>query len=144
MIDQGEEKKPLTPSGHLVPPKKPRSVTRQCTDAVLDLFTRKFGHRPAWGPPDWVQVSDLFRRKPDVTLDDFQRRYAIFLGSTDPFHQKQFGSLKYFCAHYDSFLKAVSDEPARPRESYAEERRAKNKEVINKALGRSPAQPTAH
>jgi hypothetical protein len=71
--------------------------------ATTSFLTLK-GQNPAWAKADYAQLSGLFGRKRDLTLQEFQRRWDNYAGSTDSFIASQGLSLRFFCSQFDRFL----------------------------------------
>jgi hypothetical protein len=59
----------------------------------FESFQRHYGGKPDWGPADYRQLADLFKRKNDLTVESFQAHWDGYITTDDPFHRKQGGSL---------------------------------------------------
>lgn len=86
------------------------------------VFEEKFRQKPTWTAKDFVQLADLFKRRPELTLAEFMRRWKFYMASTDPFFAKRGFSLAYFCASFDSFLAGpVHGKPGAVKKSMAQQ-----------------------
>jgi hypothetical protein len=106
---------PLVPGGHThkAPTYKAKEkATNPEATTPLDMakiyattsFLTLKGQNPAWGKADDAQLSGLFGRKRDLTLQEFQRRWDNYARSTDSFIASQGLSLRFFCSQFDRFL----------------------------------------
>lgn len=68
-------------------------------------FEAKYGSKPSWQGKDWKALKGLLASNPSLGLEELQARWQNYLSSTEAFTVKQGGSLSYFCAHADSFIK---------------------------------------
>jgi hypothetical protein len=71
---------------------------------AIKAFEEKLGQRPTWTKRDFVQLTSLFNRRPELTLAEFSRRFRNYLESTEQFIAKQGWGLNWFCCKFDSFL----------------------------------------
>jgi len=93
-------------------------------DFAFKSFEGKFGQKPAWAKKDFVQLADLFKRRPELTLEEFSRRWNAYLDSTEGFICRQGWSLAYFCSKFDSFIAGpIHDRGAAPKKSAAAQAR---------------------
>ena len=87
-----------------VPPKE-RSVLTECRDFSFGDFTMRMHQKPSWATKDYVQLTALFKRKPDLTELEWKSRWKRFAESADPFDIKMGLSLGFFCTNFDRFIK---------------------------------------
>jgi hypothetical protein len=73
-------------------------------DFAFQTFEVKHGQKPAWAGKDFKNLKTLLGKNKTLTLEELQRRWTHYLGSTELFTVKQGGSLAYFCTHFDSFM----------------------------------------
>jgi uncharacterized protein YdaU (DUF1376 family) len=73
-------------------------------DFAYKTFEQKHGQRPTWAGRDFKALSALLASNKGLEPTELERRFRNYLGSTEPFTQKQGDSLAYFSAHTDSFL----------------------------------------
>ncbi|MBI4393350.1 MAG: hypothetical protein HY556_06090 [Euryarchaeota archaeon] len=91
-------------------PEKPAAPSpRAFTDLAVQLFLEKYEQQPTWDDKDFKQFHRLRKRRPELSLQEFERRYRIMLNSTDEFYQRQGGSLAFFCASFDRFIQAEEE-----------------------------------
>jgi hypothetical protein len=84
------------------PPADPRF--QPFLDFAFGAFEAKHSQKPTWTGKDYKTLSRLLAGNKGLGADELERRFRNYLGSTEPFTQKQGDSLAYFCAHVDSFL----------------------------------------
>jgi hypothetical protein len=84
-----------------------RPNQRAFSDRAIEMFNLRFGQKPTWSAKDYRQLADLLRLRQDLTLAEFERRYAIMLASEDRFVGQKHGSLLYFCTRFDEFIEPV-------------------------------------
>ena len=84
---------------------------RAAFDCARSAFSKKFSQPPSWGVKDRTQLKHLFKRREDLTLEEFKRRWDTYIKSNDRWikHTEGYG-LGYFCSKFDSFL----SDPAGP------------------------------
>ena len=82
---------------------------------AFDTFKVKSGNAPAWNTSDYTALTKLFKRIPNLSFEEFNRRWANFLYSEDPFEVKQGGRLRFFCANFDRFMREKKEETAHER-----------------------------
>jgi uncharacterized protein YdaU (DUF1376 family) len=99
---QSDPKAKKTPAAKPAPPADPRF--QPFLDFAFGAFEAKHGQKPAWNGKDFKALSTLLANNKGLGADELQRRFGNYLASTEPFTQKQGGSLAYFCARIDSFL----------------------------------------
>jgi uncharacterized protein YdaU (DUF1376 family) len=97
---QPQEKK--NPAAKPTPPPDPRH--KPFFDSAYEAFRMKHLQPPTWGGKHAKGLQLFLKGHPQVTLDEWQRRYRNFLASTDRFYQSQHGSLVIFVGHFDSFI----------------------------------------
>jgi hypothetical protein len=102
-------------------------------DIAIERFKDRFGQKPTWSAKDYRQLAELRKVRPDLSLDELERRYLIMLDAKDSFIEGKCGSLAYFCSHFDEFI-----EPIRRNdygtESKAERRTRKNIQAAREFL----------
>ena len=104
--------------------KKAHPAVAPARDFAFKAFEGRFGQKPNWTVKDFVQLADLFKRRPELTLAEFARRWKFYMASTDPFLAKRGFSLAYFCANFDSFLSGpVQGKPGGEKKSAAQQAR---------------------
>jgi hypothetical protein len=124
----------LEPSGALPP--TPLSETQEAnqrdfSDRAIQMFRSRFKQKPTWSVRDYKQLADLRKVRPDLTLEEFARRYGIMLGAQDSFIEAKRGSLAYFCSHFDEFIEPIRrNGHGHDRTSWAEERERRTHENI--------------
>lgn len=72
---------------------------------TTEAFKTKYGQPPTWSGKGYRNLGELLKRNPNVTVEELHRRWGNFMASTDDFTEKQRGSLAYFCASFDKFIK---------------------------------------
>lgn len=88
-------------------------------DFATETYRQKFNETPNWMKKDSAQLDGLFARKPDLTLEEFRRRWQFYLQSDSNFYRSQGYRLGFFCSH--SF-DALRDGPQNDRGREAEEK----------------------
>ena len=73
-------------------------------DFAYESFRAKHGVAPHWNGRDRKLLQEFLRNNREVTTDEFKRRWANFLTSTQKFFQEQGDSLGFFCSRFDSFI----------------------------------------
>lgn len=86
-------------------PAPPGSGLKLATEYAHKSFQKNYRSKPSWGPGAYKAIAALFGRMPDLTSEEFSRRWDNFMGSDDKFIADQGGSLMFFCSKFDSFLK---------------------------------------
>ena len=97
------EKQPTALNAPVGPPPQ-----QAYSDEGIRLFAAYYHQPPAWGKGHYVQLANLRKVRPDLVVSEFARRFQNFLTSPEEFHQKQGGSLAYFCSHFDQFMSPVA------------------------------------
>ena len=88
------------------------SETHEAWEYAKAGYVRRYQQEPDWAhKKHWNQLSALMTRKGKVFLPEFKRRWDRFMESTDQWHEKQHGSLGWFCGESDKF----ADDPRRAR-----------------------------
>jgi hypothetical protein len=64
----------------------------------------KYMQSPTWTAKHYKGLQLFLAKHPQITQDEWQRRYENFLASGDQFHLKQGGSLLYFVGNFDQFI----------------------------------------
>jgi phage replication O-like protein O len=93
-----------------------------CRDYAFSRYQDQHGgQKPNWTQADFVQLAALFRRKGDLSIETFCTHWDGYVTTDDPFHLKQGGSLRYFCANFDKFDPAILEvvSPKAKLEAYA-------------------------
>jgi hypothetical protein len=90
------------PAAKPVPPADPRF--QPFLDFAFGAFEAKHRQKPTWRDRDFKALSMMLASNRAIDAGELERRFGNYLGSTEPFTQKQGGSLAYFCDHVDSFL----------------------------------------
>jgi hypothetical protein len=75
-----------------------------CVKYVYENFTVRRGQAPTWFKKDFAQLALLLKKRTDLPIEEFVRRWDCYGMSLDPFVVKQGISLGYFCANFDKFL----------------------------------------
>ena len=78
-------------------------------------FEVKTGHSPCWNSNHRHALWE-FVQQYDLSLDEFKRRWDIFLASDDPFDLKQGFSLIWFCRNPDRYIQRVVAKSKREQE----------------------------
>jgi len=94
-----EESPALSSSNEVEPEKKIATLVAAAWDFAVGGYKDKFRESPNWFNRDRAELDALLGRKPELTLDEFRRRWTLFLKSTDPFYAKNGYSLAFFCKH---------------------------------------------
>jgi hypothetical protein len=115
------------------PPADPRY--QPFYDFAYQAFHTKHGQRPTWDDKDGANLKRLLRLQPQLTLEEFQRRFGNYLQSTEPFTRSHGDSLAYFVAAFDRFLDGPVLERAfaggnNGNESFDERRKRESLEAI--------------
>jgi hypothetical protein len=81
--------------------------------------------------------------QPQVTVEEWQRRFGHYLHSTERFVRNQGTSIAYFVTHFDSFKDGPILETDRlgAGEDFSARRRRRNKEALNAVFGPEPQTP---
>ncbi len=88
------------------------SETHEAWEYAKAGYVRRYQQEPDWAhKKHWNQLSALMTRKGKDFLPEFKRRWDRFMESTDQWHEKQHGSLGWFCGESDKF----ADDPRRAR-----------------------------
>jgi hypothetical protein len=101
--NQREEK---NPAAKPAPPPDPRH--KSFFDFAYEAFRMKYLQPPTWGGKHCKGLQLFLASHPQITQDEWQRRYENFLASSDQLHQKQRGSLLYFVGNFDQFIERTS------------------------------------
>jgi hypothetical protein len=123
------------PTGPGPPVEAPAGDNRAFSDCAAVLFEKRYGQKPTWTRADYVQLTAMRKANPSLSLAEFARRFENYLYSADPFHEKQGGSLRYFCSRPDSFIGRSNDRTL----NKAQERSRSNARAIEYAIARSEA-----
>jgi hypothetical protein len=83
--------------------KKSATVVAAARDFAVESYRKRFNETPNWFQKDYAQLEGLFKRKTELTLDEFKRRWIFYLKSTDPFYTKNGFALGFFCKMFDAF-----------------------------------------
>jgi hypothetical protein len=67
-------------------------------------YRTKRSQPPTWGGKDRAHLKQFLKDNPSVNLEEWQRRWTHYAGSTEAFTAKQGDSLAYFCSKFDSFI----------------------------------------
>jgi hypothetical protein len=70
---------------------------------AYEAFRTKHGQPPTWRGKEGANLKSFLAEQTHVTAEEWQRRFANYLGSTDAFICKQGHSLSYFTANFDKF-----------------------------------------
>ncbi len=73
---------------------------RQLTDALVEIYRRKYDERPTWYAKDYKALDDLARR---LGSDDILRRFEHYLKDDSDFYKGH--RLSLFCSHADRWLR---------------------------------------
>jgi hypothetical protein len=133
-LETGEKRKKKNLAAKIAPPADPRfGIFR---DIAYEAYRAKHGQPPTWNGKDWASLKRFLAAQPQVTLEEFERRFGNYMQSTEQFTRSHGDSLAYFVAAFDRFL----DGPVLERafaggknghyESFDERRKRKSMEAI--------------
>ena len=124
------------PTSKAAAPADPRF--KPVLDFAFEAFAQKHGQKPTWGARDFKALSAMLASNRSLDAAELERRFRNYLGSTDPFTQKQGGSLAYFSAHVDSFLVGPILEPQKGGQNKEDNAVHSSAAAFWKALGVNP------
>jgi hypothetical protein len=101
-IEKRESREEKTLASKTAPPADPRH--KPFFGFAYEAFRMKYLQPPTWGAKHCKGLQLFLASHPQITQDEWQRRYENFLASGDQFHQKQSGSLLYFVGNFDQFI----------------------------------------
>lgn len=90
---------------------------RKC---AFQSFERIHGVKPSWSTRDYAQLANLFRRCPELTAEEFGRRWNNYIQSTEAFTRKQGHGLAFFCGRFDVFIEGPLHDKATRKQGVAE------------------------
>ena len=95
-----------------------------------------FSQPPSWGAQDRKQLKNLLNRSPNLTLEEFKRRWDVYVRRSDDWIRNNQGySLGYFASKFDSFIGSPGGSGMRKLElpEWAKEKKEKSGTWIIKA-----------
>ena len=102
------------------------------SDRAIEQFQERYGQKPTWTAKDYKRLFELREARPNLSLDEFQRRYAIMLKAPPgSFTEQKRGSLLHFCTHFDEFIEPIGERSGKLRGS---ERTRHNINALQQAL----------
>ncbi len=101
---------------NLAPPKKIRikdvhQLQKDFVHYASAAFEKKLGQPPSWLAKDFSGLANLLRRNPRITIEEFRRRWDIYLASSNRFIRDKGYSLAVFCSQFDGFISRQNDGP---------------------------------
>jgi hypothetical protein len=99
-------------------PENGKLTTAGLLEVMAACYEAHRGQRPDWLKGDCVQLTALYRRKPDP--DEILRRFQILLGHPDPWLRRQ--SLAYFATHFDAYTDTGGNHEHKRQRNRAQER----------------------
>jgi hypothetical protein len=89
------------------PPRTPRAGDPRSAlflEFAREGFRAVHAQAPAWTGKDDRQFAALLSRNPELSFDEWKRRWKHFLSSSDSFICGQGHSLAFFCNNFDRFI----------------------------------------
>ncbi len=115
---------------------------QQFLGTAFEAFRAQCGQSPTWSNKEFKGLSLFLAKQGQIELAEWQRRFQNFMASTDEFVCNQGGSILYFLANFDKFIRgpilgkgggsATNGQPNK-HESFDERRRRENAEAIRNA-----------
>lgn len=69
---------------------------------ATEAYAARFGQSPTWGRKDYKNLAELLRRARSIALEELQRRFTAYLGTSDLFIVRNGYGLSTFCMRFDA------------------------------------------